>query len=181
MLGFAAFSWLRRKPVAREPNLKRGGARNSPTVGEASGGVRASLSAPSDPLEALELDLDFEEIFAAEHGAVGQRSVAPEGIGSVFLARVTDALSPFGDHFDPNRLDLDPFAVEPTTRREAAETLADTASRLASESELEAAPERRTRGDREASVALDPRSSVEQENRANRRVAPRAFACTTNF
>ena len=86
LLGYAAFSWLRSKRPAQESN--------GPTTLR-----EAGLSA----LE-LELDLDFEAEQRAAH-ASRHASAAPNEIGARFLARATDALSPFGGAFEES-LDL---------------------------------------------------------------------------
>jgi hypothetical protein len=80
LFGYAVFSWLRAKRGAQEsvgPTTLR----------------EAGLQEPM-----LELDLDFEHELPEERGASLHDPVAPEDIGALFLARATDALSPFGEH-----------------------------------------------------------------------------------
>jgi hypothetical protein len=84
LLGYAALSWLRSKRPAQESK--------APTTLREAG------------LTTLELDLDFE---AEERAAYAARraSGAASGLGARFLARATDALSPFGGAFEDS-LDL---------------------------------------------------------------------------
>jgi hypothetical protein len=115
MLGFAAFAVLRGKRESSEPvpsTLREAGL---PEPREPEPVERLS-AAPSDvgPLserspEFLELDLEFESDQQLARESVHD-SVAPEDLGAHFLARATDALSPFGGTFE--QFDLDQFGME---------------------------------------------------------------------
>ena len=95
LLGFAAFSWLRGKRASKaEPVIR-------------------DIEPPADEIpDVLELDLDFENELLTEREASVHDSVAPEDIGALFLARATDALSPFRDHSEHRYFDLDQLSLE---------------------------------------------------------------------
>ena len=96
LLGFAAFSWLRgKRPSKKDEPVIRG------------------IEPPADEIpDVLELDLDFESELLSEREASLHDSVAPEDIGALFLARATDALSPFRDHSEHRYFDLDQLRFE---------------------------------------------------------------------
>jgi hypothetical protein len=101
LLGYAAFSWLRKKGPTQElhgpTTLREAGLTAEPSESEAPESDVGPLSERAPELPGvLELDLDFEDEQRAAHAASLHDSVAPEDIGALFLARATDALSPFG-------------------------------------------------------------------------------------
>ena len=134
LLGYAAFSWLRTRRAALNgpTTLREAGLLEAPDAFEPSdaGDARAveheapvadeqELSAPfADVPEVLELDLDFEDEPSSDYASLHD-SVAPEDIGALFLARATDALSPFGEHFAVEHLDLDPLDLDASLLSEA--------------------------------------------------------------
>jgi hypothetical protein len=101
LLGYTAFSWLRKKGSTQElrgpTTLREAGLTAERGESEAPESDVGPLSERSpEYLEVLELDLDFEDEQRAAHEVSLHDSVAPEDIGARFLARATDALSPFG-------------------------------------------------------------------------------------
>jgi hypothetical protein len=99
-----------------------------------------SERSPNVP-EVLELDLNFEDELPAAGEASLHDSVAPEDIGALFLARATDALSPFGDHFERDHFDLDQFSFESSLLSEATARAANGEDGLDSREEPESAAE----------------------------------------
>jgi hypothetical protein len=99
-----------------------------------------SERSPNVP-EVLELDLDFEDELPAAGEASLHDSVAPEDIGALFLARATDALSPFGDRFERDHFDLDQFSFESSLLSEATARAANGEDGLDPREELESAAE----------------------------------------
>jgi hypothetical protein len=99
-----------------------------------------SERAPNLP-EVLELDLEFEDELPAAGEASLHDSVAPEDIGALFLARATDALSPFGDRFERDHFDLDQFSFERSLVSEATARAANGEDGLDSREEPESAAE----------------------------------------
>jgi hypothetical protein len=84
----------------------------------------------------LELDLEFEDELPVDHASLHD-SVAPEDIGALFLARATDALSPFGDHFERDHFDLDPLNLDGSLLSEATARAANGGQGLESSEEPE--------------------------------------------
>lgn len=123
ILGYAAFALFRTKrarevaaPITlRETGLEKTMASEStarepaPTLDD--GGPLSERSPlRSDILELEQLEHVDElprELDASVHDAV-----APEDLGALFLARATDALSPFGSRAGHGHFDLDQFALE---------------------------------------------------------------------
>jgi hypothetical protein len=99
-----------------------------------------SERSPNVP-EVLELDLNFEDELPAAGEASLHDSVAPEDIGALFLARATDALSPFGDRFERDHFDLDQFSFETSLLSEATARAANGEDGLDSREEPESAAE----------------------------------------
>jgi hypothetical protein len=99
-----------------------------------------SARSPNVP-EVLELDLDFEDELPAAGEASLHDSVAPEDIGALFLARATDALSPFGERFERDHFDLDQFSFESSLLSEATARAANGEDGLDSREEPESAAE----------------------------------------
>jgi hypothetical protein len=130
LVGYAAFSWLqskRAKQLVSAPRTLREVGLTEPMAqhsAEASAGMCDETTPNSErspelaELLELDLELDFEEL-PQEHAASRHDSVAPEDIGALFLARATDALSPFGGGFEHERLELDPFDLERSMVSEA--------------------------------------------------------------
>jgi hypothetical protein len=134
LLGYAAFSSLRKRPAALESN-------GPSTLREA--GLPGPVAAPAEAIdtgplservpelsEFFELELEDVEVVDREleidDGPPDEQAIsaldAPfhDPIGARFLARATDALSPFGAHvdahFERERLDLDRFGAESSLR-----------------------------------------------------------------
>jgi hypothetical protein len=123
LLGYAAFSWLRKKGPAHElrgpTTLRDAGLTAEASESEAPESEVGPLSRRSlDAPDLLVLDLDFEDELSA-HEASRDDSVAPEDIGALFLARATDALSPFGGGLERRHFDLDQFDLETSPLSEA--------------------------------------------------------------
>jgi len=124
LLGYAALSWLRNKRPMQDSagptTLREAGLPPRASANEAAESDVGPLSERSPELpEVLELDLDFEDELRAAHAESLHDSVAPEDIGALFLARATDALSPFGSAFEHNHFDLDQFSFETSLLSEA--------------------------------------------------------------
>lgn len=153
LLGYAAFSWLRTRSAALSSSgpstLREAGL---PEVADATlparGAEREAFVADEEPLsqrssdlpEVLELDLDFEDELPMDHASLHD-SVAPEDIGALFLARATDALSPFGDHFERDHFDLDQLDLDGSLLSEATARAANGEQGLESNEEPESMTE----------------------------------------
>ncbi|HWZ89958.1 MAG TPA: hypothetical protein VNW92_13945 [Polyangiaceae bacterium] len=139
LLGYAAFSSLRKRPSAPEsngPSTQREAGFLEPVAAEAAaaepeGAIDTGpLSERAPELsEFFELELEDVEVVDRELEIDDEpdtqviSSLDPpfhEPLGARFLARATDALSPFGahidTHFERERLDLDRFAAESSLR-----------------------------------------------------------------
>jgi hypothetical protein len=167
LLGYAAFSWLRTRRAALTSSgpstLREAG---SPEMPDATTPERDARSAEHDapvaddePLserspdlpEVLELDLEFEDELPLDHASLHD-AVAPEDIGALFLARATDALSPFGDHFERDHFDLDQLNLDGSLLSEA------TARAANGEQGLEASEEPEPVAESEQRPAKAPRA-----------------------
>ncbi len=95
LLGYAVFSWLRTRRAALTSNgpstLREAG------LLEAEG---ATLHLHVRDARGTELDLNEPPLV---HASLRDSTAEDKGIGNRFLARATDALSPFGDHFARER------------------------------------------------------------------------------
>lgn len=139
LVGFAAFSWLKSKrrdaesdgpSTLREagldqpsPNLERVERERAALELEAEQGPLSRRGAAVS--ETLELDLDFAESRAGEQGAPRPASHMRDELGAHFLARATDALSPFGDAFARREFHPDQFSYENGRLREASAKVAN--------------------------------------------------------
>lgn len=150
LLGYAAFSWLRPKRLVGAsdgPTTLREAGLAEPDESPSARAHRPSEpseptehSEPREPREpsvtltgplsqrspefpdALELEIDFEDERSVQRSASLHEPVAPEDLGALFLARVTDALSPFGNehqHFDIDQFDLEKSLLSEATARAA--------------------------------------------------------------
>jgi len=127
IIGYALFSRWRTKRTAVESKppvtLRESGSGSPGSHSEPRDGNESEIEALEDPgpysersprvSDILELD-DLEPIdeFASEHEPSLHDAVAPEDIGALFLARVTDALSPFGSRAGHGQFELDQFGFE---------------------------------------------------------------------
>ncbi len=126
IVGYAVFSRLRAKrasesvaPITlRETGLEKSStpdasADESARVSEDDGPLSERSPLISDILELEQLE-DLEDIDErpAERDGRSHDAVAPEDIGALFLARVTDALSPFGSRAGNGQFELDQFELE---------------------------------------------------------------------
>jgi len=145
IVGYALFSRWRANRTARESQpLATQESRPGPESGEeASPNESLEDAAPwseRSPRVSDILELDALEPIV-ELGSEGEPSVheavAPEDIGALFLARATDALSPFGSHAGQPQFELDQFEFESGFVGEA------TARAANGEEELEQGPRER--------------------------------------
>ncbi len=121
IVGYAVFSrWRAKRASGEEPpiTLRESGHEKSAPAAETNERADGPLSERSPrvsdivELDALELD-DLELLDdSSEREPSLHDAVAPEDIGALFLARATDALSPFGSRAGNGHFDLDQFELE---------------------------------------------------------------------
>jgi hypothetical protein len=86
LLGYAVFSWLRTRRAAL--------ALNGPSTLREAG----LLEAEGATLHARVAELDLDDLPLVHASPCDSVAAEDKSIGNRFLARATDALSPFGDH-----------------------------------------------------------------------------------
>jgi len=145
LAGLAAFSWLKTKRrgagVDGPSTLREAGLdQPKPELDQSRSELeraepgRGELELEADPgplsrrggaiSETLELDLDFAKSPATGHGTRRGASMRDE-LGAHFLARATDALSPFGDAFARRQFHPDQFSYENGRLRESSAKVAN--------------------------------------------------------
>lgn len=138
LVGLAAFSWLKTKRAGAGSNgpstLREAGLDQPRPTLERAEPDRSELELESEqgPLsrrgaavsETLELDLDFAQSPGMARGAPRAGHMRDE-LGAHFLARATDALSPFGDAFARQQFHPDRFSYEDGRLREASAKVAN--------------------------------------------------------
>jgi hypothetical protein len=140
LVGLAAFSWLKAKRRGAEtegPSTLREAGLDQPRPGlqrtepepselelEAEHGPLSRRGAAVSETLELDLDLDFAESPVTGHGAQRAAHMRDE-LGAHFLARATDALSPFGDTFAQRQFHPDQFSYEDGRLREASAKVAN--------------------------------------------------------
>ena len=139
LLGYAAFSSLRKRPS--EPESSGPTTLREAGLPEPAGVIDSGPLSERSPELSEFLELELEDVeFVARKPEIDDKprdkqaisALDPpfhEPLGARFLARATDALSPFGahvdTHFERERLDIDRFGAESSLRGAARAPITD--------------------------------------------------------